>query len=81
MSQANSNANSTHNRNALNNYAQKAGYTLKYDDACAGPQQAPTWTSTVTLNGTLYGTGQGITKAAAQEVAAGAALAYLSQRG
>ncbi|KAG7099835.1 hypothetical protein E1B28_001643 [Marasmius oreades] len=70
----------THHRNRLNKYAQATGTRVEYRDSSTGPAQAPTWTSSVFLNGFHHGTGQGGTINASREQAALAALTVLSQQ-
>ncbi len=54
--------------------------TPVYREAVVGTPQAPRFESTVSVAGSALGTGAGASKKAAQQAAAGAALAFLSER-
>ncbi|THU91573.1 hypothetical protein K435DRAFT_863304 [Dendrothele bispora CBS 962.96] len=58
--------------------AQSRGLTPVYADSFSGPQHAPTWTSTVSINNQQYGTGQGTSRGAARENAARQALQVIA---
>ncbi|ESK96212.1 hypothetical protein Moror_7202 [Moniliophthora roreri MCA 2997] len=68
-----------HPRTDLNNHLQRLGRTAQWTDSVSGPKQAPTWTSTVYIDGMAYGSGQANTKGAAQDLAAQQALDTLQR--
>ncbi|KAK1219489.1 hypothetical protein PQX77_017803, partial [Marasmius sp. AFHP31] len=80
MPQSFSASGATSHRDTLNNKIQRIGSTLVYDNSASGPQQSLIWNSNVFINGFMYGTGEGTTKAEAQERAAAAALVLINAR-
>ncbi|RDX51963.1 hypothetical protein K466DRAFT_593064 [Polyporus arcularius HHB13444] len=76
---------SEHWRMQFNNYVQRNGlvpYVAWPQPAQTGPQNAPTWTASVYINGVEYGRGSAISLGGAREVAAEMALRALwSTRG
>nr|GAT61341.1 predicted protein [Mycena chlorophos] len=74
-------AGTQHPRNELNNYAQRRGYTMTWDEHASGPRENETWTCTVYISGQVYGRGIASTKNAAKDAAARQALQYITGTG
>ncbi|KAK7025455.1 hypothetical protein VNI00_015983 [Paramarasmius palmivorus] len=63
----------------LNNYCQGAGRRYQFVTTPHGPRHAPTWSSIVYVDEQQFGTGQGPSAIAAENMAAAQALNLINQ--
>ncbi|KAL1699512.1 hypothetical protein EV121DRAFT_296094 [Schizophyllum commune] len=54
----------------MNQTAMQKGFAVNYEASQTGPPHAPTWSVRCLLNGTVYGTGTGLSQKKAKELAA-----------